>query len=126
MIRRAVKVLLAALVFLVLGPPDPGAASGNSSAAEPKTVELLLEGFDIDRKYISMEGPQKKMPTMSALPSDSTLWVKSMAVEMLDEEHQPISPEFVWHAWLSYRSPESGGMLTVSQGTEAVTLPEGG
>lgn len=125
MIRRAVKALVAALVFLVSGPPDPGAASENSSAAEPKTVELLLEGFHIDRKYISMEGPQKKMPIMSALPSDSTLWVKSMAVEMLDEEHQPISPEFLCHAWLSYRSPESGGMMTVSQGTEAVTLPEG-
>ena len=125
MIRRSATWLLAVLVFSVFALPDPGTASENSSTAEPKTVELLLEGFHIDRKYISMEGPQKKMPIMSALPSDSTLWVKSMAVEMLDEEHEPISPEFLCHAWLSYRSPESGGMLTVSQGTEAVNLPEG-
>ena len=100
--------------------PQPAAA-----APKLKSLEVLLEGFHIDKKYISMEGPQKKMPIKSAFPPDSVIWVRSMSVEMVDAESEDISAEFLCHAWLSYRSPKGGGMLTVSQGTESVILPEG-
>jgi hypothetical protein len=126
-------------LLLAFAPPAGGAtpetavASGSPSAdlqamqagPELKSLEFLLEGFHIDKKYISMEGPQKKMSIGSALPPESTVWVRSMSVEMVDAESEAISAEFLCHAWLSYRSPEGGGMLTVSQGTESVTLPEG-
>ncbi len=95
------------------------------AAPELMSREFLLEGFHIDKKYMSMEGPQEKMPIMSSLPPDSTVWVRTMSVEMVDAENKEISAEFLCHAWLSYRSPRGGGMLTVSQGTESVILPEG-
>ena len=136
--RAAVALFVAPLLLNVALPghgatPEKAAAPGSppddlqTMHAEPelRSLELLLEGFHIDKKYISMEGPQEKMPIMSALPPDSTVWVRSMAVEMVDAENEVISPEFLCHAWLSYRSSDGGGMMTVSQGTESVTLPEG-
>jgi len=128
MLSQRAKVLLLGLLVAGFGPAYPDARAETATAAEPelKTLEFFLEGFRIRKKHISMEGPQEKKPIKSALPkSDSTVWVRSMAVEMLDENREPISSEFLCHAWLTFQSPESGGMLSVSQGTEVVMLPEG-
>ncbi len=106
----------------------PTQDAGSSATTEPglKTLEFFLEGFHIDKKYLSMEGPEKKLPVKSAWESEgSAIWVKSMTVEILDEERQPLSAEFLCHAWLAFRSPDRGGMITVSQGTKTVTLPDG-
>ncbi|MCH7592204.1 MAG: hypothetical protein IH989_05450 [Planctomycetes bacterium] len=73
-----------------------------------------------------MEGPEKKLLVKSAWENEGPeIWVKSMTVEILDEEREPLSAEFLCHAWLAFRSPDRGGMLTVSQGTKTVTLPDG-
>jgi hypothetical protein len=127
------RLLLLALPLLVIGPAHPQASSETSAEGGPtseagpelKTLEFYLAGFRIREKHLSMEGPQKKLPIKSALPKGSKVWVKSMAVEVLDGEREPISNEFLCHASLAYNTPTSRGMLTVSQGTEAVTLPEG-
>ena len=129
-------VLLCVLFGAWDSPAKPNAAadsaptldSGSSAPSEPelKTLEFFVEGFHIRKKYLSMEGPQEKLPVKSALwEAGSAIWVKSMAVEILDEEHEPLSAEFLCHAWLSYKSPKRSGMMTVSQGTKSVTLPEG-
>jgi len=68
------------------------------------------------------------MTITSNIPdSGSTLWIKSMTVETQDENHDAISSEFLCHAWLTFKSAETKehGMLSVSQGTETVTFPDG-
>jgi hypothetical protein len=133
------RVLLVLLCVLV-GASDPSAKSnstadstptldaGSSTTPEPalKTLEFFVEGFHIDKKYLSMEGPEQKLPVKSALENAGrAVWVKSMTVEILDEQREPLSAEFLCHAWLAFRSPRRGGMMSVSQGTKSVTLPEG-
>ncbi len=139
---RADALTLGLLVLLcvLVGASDPSAKSnptadstptqdaGSSATTEPglKTLEFFVEGFHIDKKYLSMEGPEKKLPVKSAWgTAGSAVWVKSMTVEILDEDREPLSAEFLCHAWLAFRSPKSGGMMSVSQGTKTVTLPEG-
>jgi len=136
-------VLTLALLVLLCAPAgasDPSAQSyaavdstptldaGSSASYEPEltTLEFFVEGFHISEKYLSMEGPQQKMSVKSALEkAGSAVWIKTMTVEILDEEREPLSAEFLCHAWLTFRSPKTGGMIAVSQGTKTVTLPEG-
>jgi hypothetical protein len=106
----------------------PNLDTGSPATYEPEltTLEFFVEGFHIREKYLSMEGPQQKLPVKSALgKAGSAVWVKAMTVEILDEEREPLSAEFLCHAWFTFRSPKTGGMMSVSQGTKTVTLPEG-
>ena len=136
---RLIRVLLVLLCVLVgasaasaksnpTADSTPTLDAGSPATPEPelKTLEFFVEGFHIDKKYLSMEGPEKKLPVKSAWgTAGSAVWVKSMTVEILDEEREPLSAEFLCHAWLTFRSPQRGGMMSVSQGTKTVTLPEG-
>jgi hypothetical protein len=141
LLRADVQALvLLVLLYVLVGASAPSAKSnptadststldaGSSATPKPelKTLEFFVEGFHIDKKYLSMEGPEKKLPVKSAWGNaGSAVWVKSMTVEILDEAREPLSAEFLCHAWLTFRSPRRGGMMSVSQGTKTVTLPEG-
>jgi hypothetical protein len=105
---------------------DSDSVSKASAGPRTETVEFFLDGFHIDKKYLSMRGPQKKLHVKSKFPAEEkAVWIKSMAVAMLDEKHAPISDEYLCHAWFGYRSAKGGGMMTVSQGTMGMTLPDG-
>jgi len=103
----ALTLVLVLLLCVLVGASEPSmnsnAASdpqssleaGSPATTEPelKTLEFFVEGFHITKKYMSMEGPQKRLPVKSALSeAGSAVWVKSMAVEILDEDRKPISP----------------------------------
>lgn len=136
MTSQSRSLLLALPLLLTVGSAESPASPESSAAMEPtvdaaasgpeiKTLEFFLPGFRIREIHRSMEGPQKKLPIKNSLPAGPKVWVKSMTVEVLDGDREPISNEFLCHASLAFANPESRGMMTVSQGTESVTLPEG-
>lgn len=127
-----------------LRPPSAQAWSVRVPEGVPTEEGLLRkivaysDTYTIDRIYKSMQGPKSRLVVPLGDPSaePELLWIKGTYVEVVDEEGNPISPEFMCHVVGSVADPLRRGdafgvsvvdarFATLSQGMFEKTYPEG-
>jgi hypothetical protein len=120
-----------------------------------EVIELLSPEYELDRVYISMEGPRSNHPAIPVsmeyeaeippkedLEKSETVWVTGLETVLIDaEDESQISPEFFCHSNLTFSpyqtTPEDHNLLfsaekhmewrliTLIPGKMAIHLPDG-
>jgi hypothetical protein len=97
------------------------------------TAIFNLDGYRIDRKFLSMTGPMKKgYELLNAPAGEPFVWVKSFSTEIVDPAGKPVSSKYLCHSWIKLPSDSAegprtarDGLLSISQGLPEMRFPEG-
>lgn len=73
-----------------------------------------------------MMGPLRQLDGILGSKKERILWLKSMSVEVLDQNGKLASLEYLCHAWAGFPQEESDWeRITISQGLGEIRFPEG-
>lgn len=140
-LREAPLFGLVLLCVLVAPPAHPVTAAAADAPLEHRTY--LSRIFEIDRIYKSMEGPSQRRRIFLAKnrggsqAAPELLWLRGYRTEIVDEDGNPLPPDFMCHANLdigdlaAHRKAFGWGrvgqprLFSLSQGQMEVVFPEG-
>jgi len=123
--------------------PNMGAESSMRETEFIKTKVFALPAVSITQKYMSMQGPTRTETfELGAASKSPFLWIKKYRVDVLNDQEEAESTEFLCHAWLTSRKGDQSDVkrriekddtteetpnlfLTISQGMEEMQFPEG-
>ena len=126
MVRRGLGKIISILAVGIL------LSGGTSASVEDRSLlrssTITMDKVHIDDVYKSMKGPKAQHFIQNDEVERGPVWIKKIQVEVLDENMQPESTEYLCHAWVTSKVP--GGatpdqFLTISQGLEAMEFPDG-
>ena len=139
------SVIFAAFVVIACAPgnttgnalKDP-TQSGSVGKAPVWTKEVLSPRYHIDKKYMSMKGPDAlQTVTLLDSPEPELLWIVGYEAVVMDGEGESqVSQEFMCHSnldvdarthWDHFGSNAavSGRLFTLSQGQQNIEFPDG-
>ncbi len=137
--------LLLGALFVWSTQLDAGRVVARSEDSRGWSVEMLSPAYQLDRVYMSMQGPrsnQAKIQLSPAAAPDDTLWLTGVETKIVDAKSlKPISNEFFCHSNLTLnpdtttpqqhngsfdrRTHTDWRLFTLVPGRMTVQLPEG-